>query len=328
LYPICTSLEIDILTIILTLACPAYVIQVSDRLVSKRLRGALTPYDARANKSLLYQARNALVAIGYASTAYISGVPTDQWIARLLWGKPFPLGPDGLRIPKVLGRNPYVPHIDYAVWTIKSALEPIPAALSGLYITVAGWRMRRRYLKPFVLELENPQGSSVLKIGRGDRYWVEGQNVRLHGIGVELSAEQQRRLASRLREQGAYRGDWRAARQVLSETVLELAGTPIGVGANAMSIALPHPKIGIPEVAFLPTEDHDAPLITGRGITIDVEPVFFTPWLIGPMVLYPPSAEVGDTRINLGGTEVHVEGAPSTKGLLALSTSVRRPPPP
>jgi hypothetical protein len=59
----------------------------------------LTPHDAVSNKVLVYRARNALVAIGYAGVAYVQGVPTDQWIAEKLWGEPLPSHDD--RTPMV-----------------------------------------------------------------------------------------------------------------------------------------------------------------------------------------------------------------------------------
>ncbi len=68
------------MTLILTLATPRYILQVSDRLVT---RGD-SRFDPASNKIVIYHAKNALVAIGYSGLAYLEGVPTDQWIAQKL----------------------------------------------------------------------------------------------------------------------------------------------------------------------------------------------------------------------------------------------------
>ena len=72
------------------------MLHVSDRLVSGGV------HDPLANKCIIYWARGALVSIGYAGLAYglsksNPNMPTDEWIAEKLWGKPIPRGRDGLR---------------------------------------------------------------------------------------------------------------------------------------------------------------------------------------------------------------------------------------
>jgi len=70
------------MTLILGQASRDYVLQVTDRLVTKGNR----PFDPLANKNIVYCARNALVAIGFTGIAFLGDIPTDQWIVEQLTG--------------------------------------------------------------------------------------------------------------------------------------------------------------------------------------------------------------------------------------------------
>lgn len=77
------------MTQILSYADRHYVCQVSDRLVSGRYpSGALLVLDQKFNKNVLFQAKDALVSLGFAGLAEIEAVPTDEWIASVLSGHP------------------------------------------------------------------------------------------------------------------------------------------------------------------------------------------------------------------------------------------------
>lgn len=192
------------MTAIFTLACPAYSLQVSDRLVSLRYPGdpKLTDFDLAANKALLFQAHDGLVCIGYAGTAYLDGVPTDKWIAEKLWNQQFPVGSDG-RTPIQFGHNQNICKLDFAIWKLKCDLETLELRGAELYITIAGWQMRRKILRPVLVELENRRGSSLVRIARGDKYWTPGVNdFRLNSIGAHPDREEVQQLKSNLREKG------------------------------------------------------------------------------------------------------------------------------
>lgn len=71
------------ITVILTMACRRFVVQVSDRLVTDGGR----EHDRLANKTALFQATDGLFAISYAGPANFKDLPTDVWIAQTLYGK-------------------------------------------------------------------------------------------------------------------------------------------------------------------------------------------------------------------------------------------------
>src|SRR6266851_8318629 len=73
------------MTLILARASKDYVLQVTDRLVTR----GNDPFDTLANKNILYAAKNAVVAMAYTGQAFIGDVPTDQWIVETLSGHIF-----------------------------------------------------------------------------------------------------------------------------------------------------------------------------------------------------------------------------------------------
>jgi len=79
------------MTQIISYANRNFALQVGDRLVSERRpRQPISPRDPLFNKHVLFLAKDAIVSIGFAGLAYVTGVPTDQWIASVLYGKPLP----------------------------------------------------------------------------------------------------------------------------------------------------------------------------------------------------------------------------------------------
>src|SRR5260221_2095551 len=75
------------MTLILSHLSRAFVLQSSDRLVTRLNPGrAPSPFDPLANKTILYLARDAIVAMGYTGPAYIGKLTTDDWIVKTLTG--------------------------------------------------------------------------------------------------------------------------------------------------------------------------------------------------------------------------------------------------
>src|SRR5437899_1522922 len=76
------------MTQILTLATTQFVLQVSDRLVTKlnpRLDHA-GYHDGYFNKSIIHLTTDAIVAISFSGLAYLDGIPTDQWLVKEITG--------------------------------------------------------------------------------------------------------------------------------------------------------------------------------------------------------------------------------------------------
>ena len=73
------------MTLIISQASEGFGLQVSDRLVN---RGGV-PIDQIANKSILYVARDGIVAFSYTGIAFIEQTLTDQWLAAKLTRYPY-----------------------------------------------------------------------------------------------------------------------------------------------------------------------------------------------------------------------------------------------
>jgi hypothetical protein len=70
------------MTLVLSVATPAYSLQVSDRLVSK----GGEPFDPLANKNVVVRATDGLLVFGYTGLAFLDRMPTDTWIADRISG--------------------------------------------------------------------------------------------------------------------------------------------------------------------------------------------------------------------------------------------------
>ena len=150
------------MTLILTIATPAFMVQSSDRLLTRNR----SPVDPIANKAILYRAEDAVAAVGYSGIAYISGIPTDEWLATILWGEPIPRGHDNRRPATVhFGKRPNA-------WNLKTAIEELKRAIGslrqadikrgGLVISVASWT--RTGDEPLYFEIERAPGARSAKV--------------------------------------------------------------------------------------------------------------------------------------------------------------------
>ncbi len=162
------------MTLHLTYLAPRFVLQVSDRLVT---RGG-SPHDPLANKNLLVMLRDAVVTVGYAGLAYLDGVPTDQWLGERLWGEPFPPGPEPGRVPMfIAGGTGRRPDIGYARRKLQTELEAafrrLPASRRSepLIIVVAGWQWNRKVQRPISLVIRNSADPGLFEVDSLPRYW-------------------------------------------------------------------------------------------------------------------------------------------------------------
>jgi hypothetical protein len=145
------------MTQILSLAARGYVLQASDRLVSKRRSGhTLKPHDPMFNKHILYVAKDAIVSIGFTGLAYISGVPTDQWLASVLTGEApqAPQGGEGVGARLSWVSRPYPsgwPDIGQAINRLNDACAIAMSGLSrqerqaGLTIVLTGLQFKWKW---------------------------------------------------------------------------------------------------------------------------------------------------------------------------------------
>jgi hypothetical protein len=150
------------MTLVLADAGPWYGLMVSDRLVTLSRGGAFAGrYDTVANKTVVFLTYDALVAFGYTGSAYIEGLPTDQWLAEILWGAPITPNPHSGELPFMRrGRRPGPHGFNANLLQIRRGLAETPEG-DRVTILAAGWRIRRRRLTPVLIEFGAWRGAGA-----------------------------------------------------------------------------------------------------------------------------------------------------------------------
>jgi hypothetical protein len=266
-------------TLVLTMATPAFIIQASDRLVTKNRK----TFDPIANKSIIYRAENAIAAISYSGLAFISKIPTDEWLAQELWGAPIPRGHDGVR-PALCSSAPRPNE-----WTLKEAVEHLKCAIDGLpqknidqgglSLSIAAMPIANNPgdAVPIVFEIERSQFVRNCKFESKkpiDRKFVIGQ------IGIPiLESDIDAKLAP-FRERNS--GTVAEMEVILVELIREKSRIDSAVGPNVQTIIIPN-NAGEVTACFHEAMPHQAIVETAAGNF--TTPVAHAPWIVGGQTL-------------------------------------------
>ena len=150
---------------------------VSDRLLTVSHRNDFKNFDKKANKALVYRARDGILLIGYTGRAYLDGLPADQCMANAL------LGIEESRFPVAMT----LPTSNLRWLDCGSVVRCLQAQLTKSFrhlrmkdrkmpyeVSVVGWRWRRhrRFMLPFACEIIKPKGAfSDFRLQYADRHW-------------------------------------------------------------------------------------------------------------------------------------------------------------
>jgi len=328
------------MTLILTRASKNYVLQVTDRLVTRGRK----PFDTLANKNVLYCARNAIVAMGYTGPAYLDGMPTDQWIVEKLTAKKT-VYHDGK--PAAFGF--YKPErfldIGLSMRMLRTEFEDATSAAvrqdrtSGwraqdFDLCVAGWQWYRRNkpFRPLLLALTKPGGSTSFQVVEEPRHWHFASDLTadmpekrcLFRVGAapvgNIGNSALRKLVLQLEDK---RFD--EAEALLVDCMRDVAARVPEVGRDCLSILLLPPPAARARVRYIPATRTEAILIS-KAKTIRL-PAAFSPWLVGPSGIVAPSVMGGTLHTRLGFYDVAME-APElpASGVGGYMSGLRRPP--
>ncbi len=317
------------MTLHLTRISRRYALQVSDRLVSGGVQ------DPLANKNLIYWARGAVVSIGYTGLAYElsssdRNMPTDEWIAETLWGRPIPRGWDGIR-PVTFANDTIAKWLDIgqSIELLRSELQnsmdrlPFSRKKFPFELAVAGWQETRRLgLHPVIVQIVKPQGETSFVIERPQRNWHLGGRIALlatpegYVSDIELSS-----LRKNLPPAPPDKSE-----KLLVKSIRRVASrNPRSVGPHCMSVLLPPLGVAPIRVRFIPNVPHTA-VFTNQRQNIKREiPVAFSPWIIGPNMFCAPSVQVGHSHVQMGPFEIVIEAPAPEKGILGYMGSLHRP---
>lgn len=310
------------MTLILTCATPRFVVQVSDRLVT---RGGKA-FDPASNKAVIYQAENATVAIGYSGLAHIEGLPTDQWIAEKLRyaGSLNPIPEPQPRLE--LGRVEHHMDLGQSLSMLRTECERVYRSMPSnqrerLQISIGGWQLRRRghrfTARPILHLLENGLDAphrSDFKEKALPRYWHYSRDGDLYLVTIpdgHFTTAQRKQFFAEVR----------CVRNATSLTDLMVATvrnvaqrvTDL-VGGDCMVILMPPPSSQAINAKYVP-----------GGLNGESMGPAFSPWVVGQYLASPPAEIVGGWKIGLGVVEVCIEGSQATQSKSAWPDSFPKP---
>lgn len=313
------------MTLVLTVATSAFVVQAADRLLTKKYVTIRT-HDPIANKTILYRAEDAVAAISYSGLAYREGKPTDEWFAELLWGGPIPRGEDGAAPP--IFRVDVRPNrwtINQAIQALRAAIDAIPQAeldLGGMELALTGWRNDGQVGRPFVIEMRrHPKAAAATVTGTRMR-WPHKQDPVPGRIGAWMPRGALNAAFEPARAAGALSAV--DAERILVDLIRKESARQPTVGPNVISLILPKPGTGPILSRFHPAVPHQADA-AADGAAHQVE-VAHTPWALWSMGFHPPMALAGSMMGDLDGNAPFVfEGTALTSGpILGVSSAIAR----
>ncbi len=332
------------MTLVLTLVTTRYVMQVADRLVTTDGK----KFDPVSNKSLIYLARNAIVTIGYSGLAYLDGIPTDEWLAQMLWGKELPRHDDGRAAGHVFGgEGRQIIDIGRAIERVRSGSENAlrkdraPLKARFLQIVLAGWQWRRMgsriVWRPILhaISSERQNGQIRCDVDSLPRYWQyervlhDGKSCRPFRMlpipsTTDTPDAHTSELIARL-EPVAHLPD--TSRQTLVKEIQTRAASVPTIGKDCMCIYIPFPSPSVVEADYISAEWE--PRLSTKG---EIYSASYSPWIIGLASLHAPSIILGMQKARICPFIVRLRGPSPPKGpgprLTGASISQKRPPKP
>ena len=322
-----------------------YTLMVSDRLVSGEIN------DPLANKTILYEARDAIVTIAYTGLAYELdssnlNIPTDEWIAAKLWGESIP-SLDGQRpaafrfgTERPAGRMDIGQTIEMLRSSLEESIKVLPSDRRKLAfeLLVAGWQISGEgRARPIFVDIDKPKGSAEVTVKYQQRRWYLPPSKKLSAEEGKAVEKAQRTIALIKMPDDFIRNDElqnlskslsRASadecESLLVDRIREVAKTyPKKVGPHCLSVLLPHPTYRWARVRFIPNVQHVARVTTKTGS--QVVPVAYSPWIIGFTMFSAPSLMLGSSVFSMGTVQVIMEAPESKEGIIGIISSLKRP---
>lgn len=265
------------MTMVAAASCRGFAVMVSDRLVTLSRNGAFAGrHDPLANKTIVYLGRDGLLILGYTGSAYLDGIPTDEWIAQVLWGRPFERNPDGSLPTALRGKGAGPRGLNQVLLVLRRRLG---MALGGRGVTVmaTGWRSHRGRLYPLLVSFSGADdglASSTMSLRR-PRTRELAQEV----IGVQPTRAVIDAAVNEPRPQptnGYAYADYVVS--IFTSVIRRTAAFDRTVGPHVMAVTVPHPTNRRITCRFDGHVVHMA-----RFAMADPSlkmPVAFTPWLV------------------------------------------------
>ncbi len=275
------------MTLILNRASKDYVLQVTDRLVTRNS----SPFDPFSNKNIIFVARNAIVTIAYTGYAYLGGITTDQWIVEKLTGHIYKRESNPFAMH--IGKLPYWLDIGRALQILKKELDQAQADVRRVWrqdwfqksfdVSVVGWQWNNRgCVRPIVASISKAPNSNPFKLEYESRYWYFGRYGVSAAPSTNITIEQFKRLNTDL-----YAKPADTAEAIMVGMMREISKKSRVVGPNCLSILLPPPWTRRARVRYLATEAVRTSLVTSTDV--HEFSTAFSPWIVGGGGIHAPS---------------------------------------
>jgi hypothetical protein len=317
-------------TLILTTISHHGIVQVVDRLVTRRTQSGLDRFDPRANKNVLLAAKDALVTISYTGLAYLDDLPTDEWLVQTVLRRPIPRGPDGVRPAAIVFDSPSTwPSIGEVVEGLAGSVAAAFARLtpkswqdSPLTIFGAGWQLyRKKRPRPIAFTVSKQEGVAPVTIDRLPRHI--GSRVYLSALpDGQISREEHRALLQEIVNSPPSHSD-----RIMVSFLREISKRETTVGDQVTCVQIGHPREGVARVRYDSLVEDRVQLTMARGsLTV---PVAFTPWIVTRGLSAAPAVLGGSatTQLDIGPWTLDLGGGPPSHntGLIGLHSSQMRP---
>ncbi|WP_157960492.1 hypothetical protein [Marinimicrobium alkaliphilum] len=280
------------MTLILGAIAPNHAFHVSDRLVTRRRGVTYQPFDTHSNKTVVFRAKDAIVAIGYSGLAFIDGVPTDTWITNSLLGQ---REKEYASICSLADGSFKWSGINEALRRLKNDYEDayrrfirVEHKAGPQFFNIVGWmydRRRRRH-RPFHCEMVSDQSNpGRLKTYCGKHSWAWHRQLMLQTT-PNIANEESKWAMENLAKKGLQSPS--KFEKLLVEVIRRVSQSTTTVGSicTCVRICPFSDKQVLIRFADPKTEGLIFPASTGKKkVTIEA----YTPYIIAPPTVWAPS---------------------------------------
>lgn len=327
------------MTLILTAVTPTCIIQAGDRLLTRRVNGKLEEFDEKSNKSVIYEASDGVLSIGYCGLALILGKLTDEWIAEQL-NPAAKVSLDGSNLWSQTFTNASFSvalTCDGVIGLLRKKISELSASHfrdHGLEVVVSGWQIKNDKVIPILVrfarsskDLNSASGFKKMagsEINGRVEFAGSGNNpeVRSYMLKELMTIHEDRQTPKTKEDLRKYASD---VRDALVATIKFASTIEKTVGANVHTTTMHIPFEGhnYIQTDFYSDNPHPATIEMSTGIK-KVKDAAVTGWVLFDSIILAPSYLVGGERIGGKSVVLDMYGAPPQEGLTGFIRAIPR----
>jgi hypothetical protein len=309
-------------TPILAAIFPAFIVQVGDRLVSRRDARIYSEHDPQSNKQLVYAARDGIGLLGYSGAAYVGSTPTDHFLADALSGVSMRWRDDRLG---TLTGGPDASPLEPALRRLHDAVVGAPV-VGAMWVDIVGSYTRGRRRGPFVTSIERSLNGDVQRL---DTWQIDRVAMSIVPP-TRMNRQQANAAMAPLQSRELSPGDVQSR---LIEVIRDQADADpdATIGRHCLAISMTADAPDTVRIEYVPDGPPAQAALRRRDGSRSLGPFAstVTPWVIAGGVVQPPQVVIGSGPIIVGGLRVELVGPEPGPGapLFAMGSMRREPPP-